>query len=336
MQRVRRFVIKAYTSRAYSVIVAADVDSDGPPEVFVEAGTDLEQSEYIHQCELVALLSGIADRVELYASQKSLLFHSPSSGFDNVFILAIRGALRQKLIAVNQGVKKLFADELSRLESEAASAKLGGGMEREALRGVPIEVPDVEPVDTARADDEPLVQPERREAIPVDVYTDASQAIDGESFGLTGWVRARPARSKKSIKFNFSIQRAYDVDQLEALGILLAILDHRNFHAINIFSDSQHGIKIARRVIRAVESGGIIDSPFLRGVIRSKDLMSALERNVITISWVRSHSGNRWNEAADKMVKTARHNTKDFFTPFDEVRQKTANEFGMYAKKRGL
>lgn len=149
------------------------------------------------------------------------------------------------------------------------------------------------------------------------VYTDASQALDGASAGVLGWIK-QPDHSKPDmVEFGFTITRQFDSTRLEALGILTAILANKDIGHLTIYSDSINGAKLALETIRQVRNNEIIGDAFLRGHIRRSILTDVVTAMVIKIKWVKAHAGYKWNECVNHLVISTRHNVDELFL-FDE------------------
>lgn len=135
-----------------------------------------------------------------------------------------------------------------------------------------------------------------------DVYTDASQSRDNDGYGVSGWVRAFGNMDVIDDGFGYMFTEHSDTDRLEALGILAAIVAHKDFDEVNIFSDSTHGIRKAWSIIRDIRSGKIIRDEFMDDYISSAAIAVAVNSTVINMTWVKSHSDNLWNNAVDRLV----------------------------------
>lgn len=152
---------------------------------------------------------------------------------------------------------------------------------------------------------------EPKEIRSVTVYTDASQSLDGSGGAVCGWVK-HPNKDN-TFEFDFLVTRWYDSNPLETLAILHAIVSFRDYDSITVYTDSQNGIKAALKVLAQVRNGGIINEPFLRHYIKKQELAEAAVSTRIKIEWVKGHSGNRWNECANYLVTSVRHDIDELF-----------------------
>lgn len=169
------------------------------------------------------------------------------------------------------------------------------------------------------------------------LYTDASQSLDNEGWAVSGWVNAdphRPFKKTRDPEFGISIQRFYDIDNMEALAILLAIVENPGYDNYTIKSDSQNGIKIARNEINRVMNSGHYGNKFFRPIVSPRELQKILADASIKIEWVKAHNGDVWNEGIDKIVVIGRHKAGEdiFLMQADELKSKLTEEWHKYVK----
>jgi ribonuclease HI len=132
----------------------------------------------------------------------------------------------------------------------------------------------------------------------IEVYSDGSS--DGKSGGIGGWAFVIVIDGVKTFEYSGSEKSATN-NTMECLsaskGLEYALANYPQCEDVTLISDSQCVLRWADRTYQ-VKKPHLI--PYVIKLRKARDAVKAKTR------WVRGHSGNEFNELADKLAKAAR------------------------------
>lgn len=136
-----------------------------------------------------------------------------------------------------------------------------------------------------------------------DIFTDASVSPYG-GVACIGWLKKE---TLENVKFELLKPPSIAVNLLEAKAIVRAILKNNSIDCLNIFSDSQAGIKIVNTAISGEDYHA---SANFFGSLTVEALTQIDKTNDVHLLWVKAHQENVWNILCDQLVRYGRNTLK--------------------------